>query len=156
MRKLFLSVVISIMFIFVVWTIIAYYNYGSDITSYHLDLYATFQKFNLYNIDNNGLNGFTIIDSLNALKKALKDITESSLSGVIIKHFTNADVKSWSIGFQVVVNVLETLLNPIFAVAQTATILGYLTIIFIQVAQYVVNFLMGCYEFIFAPVFIHV
>ena len=64
MRKLFLSLIMSTMFIFVVWTIIAYVNYGNDMVSYRLDLYSTFQKFNLYNVDNNDLNGFTIIDTI--------------------------------------------------------------------------------------------
>lgn len=156
MRKLFLSLVMSVMFIFVVWTIIAYINYGSDLTSYHLDLYSTFQKFNLYNIDNNGFNGFTLVDSLRKLKESLSDITKSSISGVIAKHFLNSDVSSWSIGFQVILNVVETLLNPIFAISQTAVITGYLIIMLVQVGQYLVNFLMGCYEFVFSPVFIHV
>lgn len=143
------------MFIFVVWTIIAYINYGSDMSNYHLNLYATFTKINLY-FDDTNLSGFTLIDTIRNFRKTLKDVTNSSITGRLINIFTNNSLVNTSTGFLVVINAVEMLINPVFAIGQFAVITCYLLVGSIQIVYYVVNFLMGIYEFIFNPVFIHI
>lgn len=155
MKKLFIAFIMSFMFIFVVWTVIAYVNYGLDMVNYHLDLVTTFKKINLF-FGNDELSGLSFFATLRSFRENLSTLTQSSLVAKILTNFGGDSFLQSSNAFLGLLSVLEGLIDPIISIAQSVMIGGYLIVLLTQLFGYFVNFSMGLYEFLFNPVFIHI
>lgn len=61
---------------------------------------------------------------------------------------------SFSGGLTFLLGAVQALFNPIYAILNTVLVLGYTSVIVLELVMLFVNVIMAIYEFIFAPVFV--
>lgn len=145
----------SIMFLFVVWTIIAWTQYGSDIIYLHLDL-RTMIKNATFSIN---LGSSKIFEGKN-LWNVLKDVEQGYskiLSYSLVGKSLNAvgqNFESVPVGFKIILSAINALLDPINTLLSSAYLFIYITLVPLEIIMYFISFITGIINFVFSPVFI--
>ena len=165
-QKFLVSVFSSIIVIFLIWGIIFYtqhtelWSYPFEtqmfyIKRYHLDLQATFNKFQYIF---NGNIGSDFLKTLQSFKTSLTKFNNSGFGAVnnVMAMFNNGRYPSFSGGFQSILTAINALINPLYGMVNSVMVIGYLTVIGVQLFGVCFNVIWGFYEFIFNPVFIYV
>lgn len=58
MNKIIISLFSSLLFLFIIWSVVAYANYGNDMINYRIDLVDSFNKLNISSDWAEALSGF--------------------------------------------------------------------------------------------------
>lgn len=148
MKKLLAYIIIPSMFIFIVWIIVYTTTYGSiySLQNTHLDLKAMFNKFN-FGSDINFVFRTTFKSFVDSMKKIISN-------GSIINMLSNnqlSDSNAWTI----IWSGVETLLNPIKAIAIPLVVFGYLLALVCELLVIITCIASAIFDFIFNPVFIN-
>lgn len=156
MKKLFCYTILSIMFLFIVWTIIAWTQYDTDIIYLHLDL-KTMIKNATYSINLGSskiFEGKNLWTVLKEIEQGYNKILSYSLVGKALNQ-VGQNFESIPIGFKIILSAINALLDPINSLLSSAYLFIYIILIPLEIIMYFVSFIMGIINFIFSPVFIN-
>ena len=152
MKRLFIGFVSSCMFIFIIWTIVAYVNFGDNISNVRLDLFSTFTRFGkTLNIQNN----VSILELLKNFKSGLEKMLNYSVVGNAL-NYIGGGISSYPTGFQLLLTVAIGFIEPIWTLLYSVYVLIYAIALIFELVVYVLTFLIAIDEFLFNPVFIPV
>lgn len=151
MKKLLIAFIGSFVVMFVIWTIMAWITYDDFVENashYHLDLFAMLSRFG---------NGSFESDFLKVFRSLIDSLKKINMDNVFIRGASNAfNGTSFSgSGGVVLLSVVNSLLNPIFMIANVVVIIGYLFVILTQLIGIIVVLMVQIYEFVFDPIFIY-
>lgn len=164
LQKIFVGILGSIVVIFVIWTIMFFVNENPSVDMikyYHLDLNATFRRLNLFWFDDNQQDFYSNI-FLNTFRQFAHTIEtfNDPNNSFINKIVYMIDKKNWlgstSHAFQFMLNALNAIFNPLYFMANSLIIMTYILVMVLELVGLAINFIMGVYEFLFAPIFIYV
>lgn len=147
MKKLFLGCVMPTMFLFIVWAIVFTVSVDdiSNITNYHLDLYAMIKRFNVSSASSD-----TFQDLARSFLNALKTVNDKSLSGILI----NKVIPNNSLGFDILQIGLNVFFNPFMSLVQSVIILGYLIALIFEFLVITTSVATALFDFLFNPIFV--
>lgn len=151
MRKIILSMCLSIMTLFVIWTSIAYYQYGSDIIYHHLNLQGMFIRiknawvsYNIYDLVHDMIDNLYAFDSIS-----------------IMAHLEElADTLNWNWDFNnndilhALVRVAEMFVSPVYGIFASVYIPVALFVPSIRFLITALSVILECLAFVFNPLFI--
>lgn len=140
------------MTLFVIWTIVAYINYGSDMIYYRLNLEATVRKLDIL-FGNPDYEPFNFLNLFRRFVKNIQDLNKFSFIAKLYEQISGNSVMNISSGFGLLLNALEALFNPIATIGNSVIVLCYIPVVLISLVANVATFIMGVVEFIFSPVF---
>lgn len=144
MKKIFISLVVPLFFVMIIWLVNFQFTYGdlSLLTSTHLDLKSMFKRFSL-NSDLSTNFAYTFRSMIESFKTLQK-------SSIVSKLVTNLDTTGWAIAL----NGFEALTSPFLAIAYPITFLGYSFVLILQFLGITTVVATALFDFIFNPVFI--
>lgn len=149
MKKLFFSLVMSFILLFAVWFIIGFMYYGNDIFTKHLDVKATFDKLNLF--DKWGVSGDLFRRTLATFRN---HIIGWSKGGILSSILNMVGLEQKSTGFIIVLTAIEGLFRPLYAIAQSLLVSGYVFVMSLEIGYIFLSITLGIGEFILEPVFV--
>lgn len=152
MKRLFCSVILSLMSLFVIWTIIAYINYGSNMVNYRLNLEATVRKLDLL-FGSSDYEPFSLLRTFRIFVKNIQDLNKFSITAKLFEMISGNSVMTISSGFGLLLNAIEALFNPIATIGNMLIVLVYIPVVLIQLVGTCATFIMGLVEFVVSPVF---
>lgn len=149
MKKILISIVFPLFFVFVIWLINFQLVYGdlSLLSQTHVDLKAMFNKFAL-NSDFSTDFGYTFRNMIETFKK----ISSSNLISKILGGM-GFDTTS-STGWTIVLQGIDVFTNPLMSIMYPVLLLGYLTVLIIQFLGVTSVVATAIFDFIFNPIFI--
>lgn len=153
MKKIFISFIGSFVFIFFVWTIVAWItipDFIENSSHYHLDLYQMLDRFNYGESANQ--NFISIFQSFIKSMSYLNH-TEPVMSG-IANAFTGGGYE-FTGGWQVVLGLLNAAINPFYQIANITLVIGYVVVLAVQIFEIITVLLTALFDFVFNPVFIY-
>ena len=149
MKKLFLSVICSIMFLFIFWSLIGFSRYGSDLVNKHLDLYSMIGgkqfSFNFTAFNAN-------FEALNNVLHMTRD-TNPILNG-IVGWFNNNGLNLKGSGWNFVIDILNAMFNPLAMIVDILIVPVFLTIMIMPVIGSFLDIIIWTVGFVFNPIFI--
>lgn len=152
MKKFILGSLGSFLCLLCVWyVLVLYFKTGSlDMTKYHLDLAATFERYlaaqKTMKFDFNSL-----IVSFNSFNAWLNEINSLTIWGKIIMSFNGGTLGN---GFNYVLNVLNALFDPVMSSFQILAIGGYVAYFILQFLAVLFTCIQPIIDILFNPVFI--
>lgn len=164
LQKIFLSIMGSIVVIFVIWTIMFFVNENPNpnmIQYYHLDLQATFRKLNLFWFDDENQDFYSniFLNTFRSFSDTIQNFNNPNNSFInkIVSIIDNNDfLGSSSTAFQFILNAVNAIFNPIYFLANSMIVTTYIIVMITELVGLAANFVMGVYEFLFAPIFVYV
>lgn len=152
MNKIIISLFSSLLFLFIIWAIVAYANYGSDMINYRIDLVDSFNKLNISSDWANALSGF--VNSGENLKLRLQG------ANVYFWEFVNDTLSNstdwWGLILRVVTSGLAYISKAIYYIYSFV----YFLVDIIRACSvwlaYSVWILLQLIGFVFKPTFVRV
>lgn len=150
MKKLFFSLIISLMILFIIWFIAGWVEHGSDIFNKHLDLFATLKQINGINF--NGYGNQTLLDVIKWGRDIILKVNQNGLlANVVGQAYGGGEITG---GLGVFLNAIEGLVMPIKAIANSLIVIIVLIAIIIMIMYVFMNFTISIVEVLLSPVFI--
>lgn len=149
MKKIFISVILSFLVMFFIWTMMCWINYPDFMEYrqyYHLDLYGMLQRFNIGQDINDDFT-FTFWMFIESMKKLN---TSDPVYKILLNNFTGGVSNGWLIAGQGILAVI----NPVLAIANSFVVLGYLIVLVIQFLSITTVLATAIFDFIFNPILI--
>lgn len=152
MKKIFCWVIGSFLVMFFIWTMMIWIQYPDfmlDPSKYHLDLYTMFVRFNAGADETSNF--------ISTFRSFLDDMKKINTDNPYIKAITetfNGGSFSGSNGWTIVLNAINALINPIYAIANSVTVFGYLCVLLTQFIYITTMLATAIFDFIFSPVVI--
>lgn len=150
MKKLFFSLIISLMILFIIWFIAGWVEHGSDIFNKHLDLFATLQQINGINFK--GYGNQTLLDVIKWGRDIILKVNQNGLlANTIGQAYGGGEITG---GLGVFLNAIEGLVMPVKAIANSIIVILVLIAIIIMIMYVFMNFTISIVEVLLSPVFI--
>lgn len=154
MKKIFFSVIMSFIVMFAIWVLVGWItipDFSENISSYHLDLYQMFDRFNFGSSMN-----YNFIATFHSFIDSMKKInTANPLVKALISNF-NTGGYELSNGFTILLNLFNALISPFTALVNSIVVAGYLLVLVIEFLVITSILATALFDFIFSPVFIKV
>lgn len=151
MKKIIFSLVGSIFFLFFIWTLLAYKQYGGDLIYHHLNLEGMVSR-----IKDSWIT-YSVYDDIKGILDLLDGFEDFTTIGIIrnsIKTFTGVDLSFSNDILQFFSNVLSVLLDPIQTFFFSIGLALYGTYSSIRLLITMLSVLFECLSFVFNPMFI--
>lgn len=149
--KLIWFTITPLMLLFLIWFIVGYVQYGEEIFNKHLDVLETFKQLDKINFK--GLTGQdggneTLLDTIRSCREMILKFNQS---GILTKLMTQNNT---SVGLQILTGAIDSLINPVFGMAQALFVFGSVFVIVLHTVFIFTNVIISIGEFILSPVFI--
>lgn len=151
-KKMIISIMLSMMLIFIIWCTIGYQEYGAELINKHIDLRYMFIRFR------SEFFSYNILDDLHNIKNLTATFSANSMGGMLLRNatvMTNAQaVLNSSNIVTFIIQALTILISPITSILYGITLLIYILGSGLLIILAIVDLLLICLEFVFMPVFI--
>lgn len=149
MKRLFLSLCMSMILLFAWWGLVGYMQFGDSLPDRHLDLYTMVNRFRV------DFNYTTFSGTWNSLVNATKSINDTSpIVKAIAGRFDGGKGLSTSSGFAFVLNAVNALFNPIAQIYNLFVIPIFIIIVTLPILGTFLQVTSAIVDFVISPVFI--
>ena len=151
MKTIIFGFVSSMFILFVVWTALAYQQYGFDLVNHHLNLEGMFIRikstWSTYNV-------YDDIKNLYTLSENFANYSIGKFAQIILEDLTGIDIAHNNDFIKFLTNFVDILISPINSILFGTALIIYITGSSLQLAITFIGVLLEVFGFVFNPMFI--
>lgn len=149
MKKLFFTLAGSIMFMYIIWIVIFAISVDdwSQLPNYHIDLYSM-----VYRFAHNDSLSYGFMDTFRSMVSSLTKLNELNWVDALLT--TSGATYDMSSGWAIATAGINLLVNPLYTIANTFVIIGYLIALVVQFLLIISNIVTAMVDFVISPIWI--
>lgn len=152
LKKIIISLMTSMMIIFIIWVAIGYKQYGNDLIHHHINLRYMFSRFKSTFVS------YNILDDLKNIKFLTATFSKNSLGGKVANIIATQNGINLALDtnnvWTFLLQALTILISPISSILFGLTLFIYITGSATMILVSIVDLIIICLEFVFVPQFV--